>query len=135
MPLLRLLGPAAVVLACLLFAAATRAQAPTGLSPEERQEIERGVHDLQRRLADLRTGKQASPDTLADADVFVKGIVWALRYDTHLEPADVAAIKKALGRARERTDALAAGRHPWSAKKGRVARGYVSAVDGSTQPY
>src|SRR5205823_7207152 len=49
--------------------------------------------------------------------------------------ADVAQVKKGLEQARQRLDALAAGRRPWAAKKGRVVRGYVSAVDGSTQPY
>ncbi len=130
MSLLRLFRPGIPVLACLLCAVVTRAQ-----PPEERREIERGIHDLQRRLADLRAGKQGGQDALADADVFVKGVVWALRYDTRLEPADVAAIRKALARARQRLDALAAGRHHWSAKKGRLVRGYVYAVDGSTQPF
>lgn len=40
-----------------------------------------------------------------------------------------------LARARERLDAAGQSAHPWDAKKGRVARGYVSAVDGSVQPY
>jgi pimeloyl-ACP methyl ester carboxylesterase len=135
MPLRLLLRPAILVLACVLYSATTWAQAPAGLSPKERQDIERGVHDLQGRLAELRGGGKGGQDYFADADVFLKGIVWALRYDARLEPADVAAIKKALGHARTRLGALAAGRHPWSAKQGRVARGYVSAVDGSTQPY
>src|SRR5262249_3395870 len=32
-------------------------------------------------------------------------------------------------------DALAAGKQPWQWLKGRLGRGFVSAVDGSTQPY
>jgi poly(3-hydroxybutyrate) depolymerase len=112
---------------------ALRADLPAGLSPEEQQRVEKSLKDVQARLAALRSEK--APDDIADVDLFVKGVVWALRYETKLEPADVAQVKKALERARERLDAVAARRRPWAAKKGRVVRGYVSAVDGSTQPY
>src|SRR5207247_1090708 len=61
--------------------------------------------------------------------------VWALRYDTKFDAADVALIQKALKRGGQRAEALAAGKQPWQDKKGRLVRGYVSAVDGSTQPY
>src|SRR5262249_23266719 len=96
------------------------------------------VAALQREGDALRTKLQPlrpKPDLLADADTFLKGITWALRYDKNLQPADVALIKKALGRAKERAEALAADKKPWTAKKGRVVRGYVSFIDGSTQPF
>jgi hypothetical protein len=114
--------------------ATARADPPAGLSPDDQKQVEQGVKDLQDRLAALPAGKVSSDDR-ADVDLFVKGVVWALRYETKLEPADVAQVKRALERARQRLDALAAGRRPWAAKKGRLVRGYVSAVDGSTQPY
>jgi poly(3-hydroxybutyrate) depolymerase len=119
----------------LAFPLAVGAQAPSGLSNDEQKQIEQRLKELQDKLAALRSGKTASADHLADADLFAKGVAWALRYDTRLEPADVAQVKKALDRTHERADTLAAGKQPWSAKKGRVIRGYVSAVDGSTQPY
>jgi len=74
-------------------------------------------------------------DLTADAEVFHKGAVWALRYDTKLEPADVALIKKSLDRGSERAEAIAAGRTPWTNRTGKLVRGYVSAVDGSVQPF
>ena len=67
--------------------------------------------------------------------MFRKGVEWALKYETKLEPADVALIKKALVRCAERTDAVAAGKPAWPDRKGKVVRGYVSAVDGSVQPF
>jgi hypothetical protein len=124
-----------ILLAALMpLVPAARAEPPAGLSPDEQKQVEQGVKDLQERLATLRSGK-VSPDDVADVDLFIKGVVWALRYETKLEPGDVAQVKKALERARQRLDALTAGRRPWAAKKGRVVRGCVSTVDGSTQPY
>lgn len=74
-------------------------------------------------------------DLRADAEVFAKGITWALRYDTALAPNDVAAIKRAQERLAQRVGALATGQKPWAARKGKTVRGFVSAVDGSVQPY
>ncbi len=73
---------------------------------------------------------------IADVELFKKGVVWALRYETNLAPGDVTLIKKALVRGHERADTLRTGQlAPWTQRKGRMVRGYVSAVDGSTQPY
>src|SRR5438874_326923 len=86
---------AVLLAAAVALAPAARAEPPAGLSPDEHKQVEQGVKDLQERVATLSTGK-ASPDDVADVDVFVKGVVWALRYETKLEPADVAQVKKAL---------------------------------------
>jgi pimeloyl-ACP methyl ester carboxylesterase len=104
---------------------------------EERAEIERHLKKLDRRLASLRPdGKELrKTDLFADADVYRKGIEWALRYDAKLEPKDIDLLKKAVERANQRIDALTAGKTPWTAKKGKLVRGYVSTVDGSTQPF
>ena len=67
--------------------------------------------------------------------MFSKGVDWALRYDASLAANDVALIKKALA-ARYPACRRAGGQQtPWTTKKGKVLRGFVSAVDGSTQPY
>src|SRR5205814_10335763 len=88
-------------------------------------------------LQKLRTSKEPAVklDALADAEVFAKGIAWALRYETQFTAADVALLKKSLERAGERVAALEAGRPSWETRKGKVARPYVSVVDGSVQPY
>lgn len=110
---------------------------PQGLSAEDQQQIEGDLNALQSQLVTLRRDPAVAlkPDHLADVDVFLKGIVWALRYETKLEPVDVALIKKALERGRQRIQALTAGKQPWQGKRGRLVRGYVSEVDGSTQPF
>ena len=70
-----------------------------------------------------------------DAQIFVKGITWALRYEPNLKLADAALIDDALERGKQRRDAIAGGKQPWAVSKGRLIRGYVSTVDGSVQPY
>jgi poly(3-hydroxybutyrate) depolymerase len=110
---------------------------PQSLSANDRQQIEGDLTSLAEKLATVRaTARDARQlDHLADAGLFHKGIVWALRYETNFAANDVALVKKSLQRGHERADALVAGRTPWTAKKGKVLRGFVSAVDGSTQPY
>jgi hypothetical protein len=100
-----------------------------------------GIRELQglkeaatRLKAQIAAIKTDDSDRLAEAAVFYKGIEWALRYDT-LAADDVALIKQALVRGSERAAALRAGQPTWSTKKGKLVRGFISEVDGSTQPY
>ena len=102
--------------------------APAGLAEEPLV----GVNDLAAKLATLNP---ANPDLLADAKLFHQGVVWALRYDTPLTPNDDSLVKKALASGLRRAEALAAKKTDWTTKKGKVLRGFVSVVDGSTQPY
>lgn len=103
---------------------------PAGLGPGEQREIRASVEALGSRLEALGDHPRR-----ADAEVFLKGVRWACRYEEALAPADLALVRKALRRGTERARDLAAGREPWSGKRGRLVRGYVSAVDGSAQPY
>jgi pimeloyl-ACP methyl ester carboxylesterase len=105
-------------------------------SPAELQKL---VDEIQADLEELRTIKATSavldPALVADLEIFVKGAQWALRYDTDGKPTELALITKAMARCVNRMKSLAAGKTPWSAKRGRVVRGYVSSVDRSVQPY
>ncbi len=58
-----------------------------------------------------------------------------MRYDATFARPDRKLLGSALERCRGRVAALEAGKAPWAAKKGKVVRGFVSAVDGSVQPY
>jgi dienelactone hydrolase len=120
-----LLTPGTVVVA------AKAADTPVPLTDGERAALERDVETLHSKLAPLRD----KADWFADAEIFAKGITWALRYEKTLQPGDVALIKKALARGKERVETLGAGKQPWTMKKGRLVRGYVSKVDASTQPF
>ncbi|HYG78204.1 MAG TPA: hypothetical protein VEK08_24585 [Planctomycetota bacterium] len=101
---------------------------------EERTAIESERKALADKMTRLRASGVAA-DTFADADVFLKGVTWALRYDVNLNASDVALVKKSILRGQQRIDALIAKQTPWNTKKGAVLRGFISAVDGSTQPY
>jgi poly(3-hydroxybutyrate) depolymerase len=112
--------------------------APT-LGAEERDELECGLREATARLERLRQREgRESPewsDRLADAEVFAKGIAWALKYDISFTAADQKLLSRALERGRARVAALEAGRTPWADRRGKVVRGFVSTVDGSVQPY
>ncbi len=109
------------------------------LDREQRQQVESGLRGLTERLVRLRgddgRAPGVKPDRLADAEVYAKGIAWALRYDSELASTDVAILTRALESGRARVADLESGRAPWAGKKGRVVRGFVSAVDGSVQPF
>ena len=123
-----------IALACT-SAVPAPAEPPAGLPVDDAKQIARDLQQLDERLRALPKEKPDSADLYADAEVFRKGVEWALKYETKLEPADVALVKKALARCAERADALAAGNTVWAGRKGKVVRGYVSAVDGSVQPF
>ncbi len=129
---------AVAALGVLLGAPAVPADPPAGLSADDADKIERELSGFRYTFRALRKEKPLTPereDLIADAEAFRKGVVWALRYETKLEPTDIALIKKALVRCAERADALAAGKAEWAGRKGKLVRGYVSAVDGSVQPF
>jgi pimeloyl-ACP methyl ester carboxylesterase len=86
---------------------------------------------LEKRLATITAHKPLQ----ADARIFLRSIEWALRYETKLAAKDLALIKQALKRASQRVDALAAGKPAWPTRRGKMVRGFVSAVDESVQPY
>jgi hypothetical protein len=113
---------------------------PTGLSSEDRTQFARDLKNLGDKLGGIRSNAGRADDVtqcdrLADAGLFHKAIIWALRYETNLAPRDVTLLKRSLARGGQRADALLANRTPWTTRQGKVLRGYISAVDGSTQPY
>lgn len=68
----------------------------------------------------------------ADIRIFSEAVGHALTFDTSFTKADVQLIEKAIEREVERATSKPV---PWTIKKGKVARGFVSAIDGSVQPY
>ena len=143
----RLVVFASLLLACpcggWAAAAASEAAPPSaatvGLSAADRTVLESGLKRVEQKLSQLREQPRADlghGDGISDAELFLKAVTWGLRYDTDkITASDVALLKKAVRRADERIDALSAGHTPWMKKKGRVLRGFVSAIDGSVQSY
>ncbi|MCA9177031.1 MAG: prolyl oligopeptidase family serine peptidase [Planctomycetales bacterium] len=97
----------------------------------------------QQRLAELTAAlKQAerdvdtlSGDDVADAHVLVKAVRLAIDHGEIYKPADLGVVNDVLDAARQRIADLRRGEAPWTRQTGLVVRGYVSSVDGSTQPY
>jgi pimeloyl-ACP methyl ester carboxylesterase len=111
---------------------------PGSLTSEDRQSLGRDLKSLETKLNSLRsssTRNLAQLDRVADAGVFHKGIVWALRYETNFTTTDIASLQRAMARGHQRSDYLLANEQPWVTRKGKILRGYVSAVDGSIQSY
>ncbi len=71
-----------------------------------------------------------------DVRIFYKAVHDALTYNEFLKTDDIARAKSLLKEGRERAEQLLAGGvAPWDTATGLVVRGYVSRIDGSTQPY
>jgi hypothetical protein len=118
---------------CILLALGLSAlSCPATATPlEQRQQLDGERRRIQERLA----GTTAKRDHVADVQIFLRAVEWGLLYETTLDSKDVASIKAALKRAGERLELLKAGRPAWATRKGRLVRGFFSAVDGSVQPY
>ena len=92
------------------------------LTEAERAAFLAELQPLQDRLAELRKAPNMSLDRWADAQIFVKGVVWALDFGPVTDANSRGLVKFGLKRARERVDALAAGKQPWAERRGRTAR-------------
>src|SRR4051812_28033564 len=110
---------AMVTLAALLCQApAAEPVVPTKpLTEAERAAIVAKLRPLQDRLTELRKAPNISLDRWADAQIFVKGVVWALDFGPMTDDRSRGLVKFGLKRARERVDALAAGRQLWMERR------------------
>jgi hypothetical protein len=104
--------------------------APTA---EERKQITDAEARLARAIEALPDS--AGRDAPADVKVYQKAAAWALRFGQFYDPKDVAATLRVIDRGLDRAAKLADGKRPWADARGWVARGYVSKLDGSVQPY
>ncbi len=101
----------------------------------ERTALQVELRECQEELAELSRSPQVAADRWADAQIFVKGVQWALDFAPESDAPTVDLIKYGLRRARERMASLRSGEAAWGTQRGRVARAFISQVDGSVQPY
>ncbi|MEZ0267880.1 MAG: prolyl oligopeptidase family serine peptidase [Phycisphaerae bacterium] len=116
------------LLALLLTALPAAAVLPppgNDVPPADRAELEASVAKLAAELAPLKQHPR-----YADVAIYHKAVDWPLRYK---EPIDVKKARAALAAGLARAADLRAGKTPWLETSG--PRGYVSAIDGSIQPY
>ncbi len=101
----------------------------TPLGDADRARLQDGLSALEKRIASA----PASP-ALNDVIIFTKAVSYALRFDEFWDLAkETPRADWALQQARERLDKLAEA--PWLKQTGLQVRGFVSAIDGSVQPY
>lgn len=110
-------------------------EALSPLSESERAALLAELQPLQEQLAALRQAPNVSPDRWADAQIFVKGVVWAIDFGPVTDAHSRELVRQGIVRARQRVEALRAGTAPWSERGGTSVRGFISAVDDSVQPY
>lgn len=110
-------------------------QQPYQPTPAERRAIQAKAEELAERISTLKSGN-ADTRLLADIEIHQKAAEWILRYPEEFYRREyVQHTLDSLDIGLERAGELARGSHPWTSQKGRLARGYRSAVDGSVQPY
>ncbi len=71
----------------------------------------------------------------ADVAVFEKAATWMLRFEEFPKKDYLDQLRKVLGKGIARAELLKSGKADWELRSGMTAHGYVSAVDGSVQPY
>ncbi|MCC7237655.1 MAG: prolyl oligopeptidase family serine peptidase [Bryobacterales bacterium] len=96
----------------------------------DRKTLQAELERLREKIAQL----MPSP-LVADVKVFHDSVYYALAYDGFLKDDEVLKARELLRRGGERARALSMGDAPWARRTGLVARGYVSKIDGSVQPY
>jgi len=108
------------------------------VSDAERAELQSGLAALRSEIDTLRSALKPQPkflELLPDVEVFHKAVRYALDYDEFHKTNEVRDAKRLLTQAMERAANLRAGQAPWLTTTGLVARGFVSRIDGSVQPY
>ncbi|MBK9171015.1 MAG: prolyl oligopeptidase family serine peptidase [Bryobacterales bacterium] len=103
--------------------------------PQELEAMRESLRRLDREVTALRVAR-TDPALVADVDVYRKAAEWILRFpEEFFKPEYAGQTRQTIERGLARAKALRAGRAGWAQEKGRLVRGYVSRVDGSTQPY
>lgn len=102
-----------------------------------REELTAGAAALAKEIEALRNSLKGKPalDLLPDVHIYHKAVDWALRFDEFYNTNQVNSARNLLKQGTERAAALREGKSPWLTQTGLVARGYLSKIDGSVQPY
>ncbi len=113
-------------------------KAGVAVSAEDRAELEAGITALGKEIEALRANLKSKPallELLPDVQIYHNAARYALTYNEFFSPNEIKSAKALLAQGMERAANLRAGKTPWTTQTGPVARGYVSQIDGSVQPY
>ena len=97
-------------------------------------------NDKLRAAIDALRGKQElqtrdGQALLADVAVFEKAAAWMLRFEEFPKKDYIDQLRKVIEKGIARAEQLQQDKADWPLQPGTTVRGYVSAVDGSVQPY
>ena len=104
----------------------------------DRAELESGVAALGQEIDALRAALKPKPallELLPDVQIYHNAVRYALVHDEFYRSNEVGVARGLLKQGLERAQALRDGKSPWTTQTGLVARGYLSRIDGSVQPY
>lgn len=100
----------------------------------EKQQIQAKIDQLDGMIHELRSTR-ADDGLLADVEIYAEAARWKMAYlEEFFRQASVADTLSVLDKGMERAAQLKEGKSPWTSQKGRVVRGFRSALDGSVQP-
>ncbi|MDQ6705495.1 MAG: prolyl oligopeptidase family serine peptidase [Acidobacteriota bacterium] len=97
---------------------------------QDRAELDAGLKRLQAATANLKDNP-----LLPDVLIYEKAVRYALQYNEFFKADEIVKAKVLLQHGEERAAQLAEGKSPWTTATGLVARGYISKLDKSVQPY
>ncbi len=104
----------------------------------DRAELESGIESMRSEIELIKTLHKNRPallDLLPDVQIYYNAARYTLTYDEFFSPNEISAAKTILREGLDRADSLRDGKTPWTTQTGLVARGYISRIDGSIQPY
>lgn len=100
----------------------------------EKQQIQSKMDQLGAITNELRS-RRVEDALLADVEIYYEAGRWKMAYpEEFFRQRSVADTLSVLDKGLERAAQLKEGKSPWTTQKGRVVRGYRSALDGSVQP-
>ena len=100
----------------------------------EKQQIQAKIDQLGAIIRELRS-RRADDALLADVEIYYEAARWKMAYpEEFFRQRSVADTLAVLDKGLERAAQLKEGKSPWTTQKGRVVRGYRSALDDSVQP-
>jgi pimeloyl-ACP methyl ester carboxylesterase len=102
---------------------------------EEKQQIQSKIDQLGAMIRGIQA-QGVDDSLLVEVEIFHEAARWIMAFpEEFFRKESVANTLRVLDQGMERAEQLKHGKSPWTAQKGRLIRGYRSAVDGSVQPY
>jgi dienelactone hydrolase len=104
----------------------------------DKAELQAACDDLGKDIDETRKalkGKADLLDLLPDVQIYHNAVRYALAYNEFYDLKELDIARNMIKQGKERAAQLRDGKPQWTTQTGLVARGYVSKIDGSVQPY